>query len=146
MFLFIILYSKLKGSAPAFWNAAIFLSSSFWKARCALIGQLSSVLWLAEYPGIYSLAIGRAGDCLGPRALRRGLHNRSIPYTPVHQSSRAEIASLFIGYSWIVTHLQLIQLMLQFQSGSRLLDICVTKVLRTMRCKRLNRHAKKYSS
>ncbi len=24
-------------------------SSSFWKARCALIGQLSSVLWLAEY-------------------------------------------------------------------------------------------------
>ncbi len=24
-------------------------SSSFWKARCALIGQLSSALWLAEY-------------------------------------------------------------------------------------------------
>ncbi len=24
-------------------------SSSFWKARCALIGQLSSVLWLAKY-------------------------------------------------------------------------------------------------
>ncbi len=24
-------------------------SSSFWEARCALIGQLSSVLWLAEY-------------------------------------------------------------------------------------------------
>ncbi len=24
-------------------------SSSFWKARCALIGQLSSTLWLAEY-------------------------------------------------------------------------------------------------
>ncbi len=25
-----------------------------------------------------ALAIGRAGDCLGPRALRRGLHNRSL--------------------------------------------------------------------
>ncbi len=24
-------------------------SSSFWEARCALIGQLSSALWLAEY-------------------------------------------------------------------------------------------------
>ncbi len=24
-------------------------SSSFWEARCALIGQLSSELWLAEY-------------------------------------------------------------------------------------------------
>ncbi len=24
-------------------------SSAFWKARCALIGQLSSALWLAEY-------------------------------------------------------------------------------------------------
>ncbi len=24
-------------------------SSSFWQARCALIGQLSSALWLAEY-------------------------------------------------------------------------------------------------
>ncbi len=24
-------------------------SSSFWKAQCALIGQLSSTLWLAEY-------------------------------------------------------------------------------------------------
>ncbi len=24
-------------------------SSSFWEARCALIGQLSGVLWLAEY-------------------------------------------------------------------------------------------------
>ncbi len=23
--------------------------SSFWEARCALIGQLSSALWLAEY-------------------------------------------------------------------------------------------------
>ncbi len=47
-----------------------------------------------------ALAIGRAGDCLGPRTLRRGLYNRIIPYLPVHQSSRAEIlASLFIGYS-----------------------------------------------
>ncbi len=24
-------------------------SLSFWEARCALIGQLSSALWLAEY-------------------------------------------------------------------------------------------------
>ncbi len=24
-------------------------SSSFWEALCALIGQLSSVLWMAEY-------------------------------------------------------------------------------------------------
>ncbi len=73
------------------------------------------------------LAIGRAGDRLGPRALRRGLHNRNIPYTPVHQSRRAEIlASLFIGYSWIVTHLQLSQLMLLFQSGSLLLNVCIT--------------------
>ncbi len=24
-------------------------SSSFWEARCALIGQISSALWLAEY-------------------------------------------------------------------------------------------------
>ncbi len=28
---------------------SFFQSSSFWEARCALIGQLSSVLWLAEY-------------------------------------------------------------------------------------------------
>ncbi len=27
----------------------ILQSASFWEARCALIGQLSSVLWLAEY-------------------------------------------------------------------------------------------------
>ncbi len=26
-----------------------FLQNSFWKAQCALIGQLSSVLWLAKY-------------------------------------------------------------------------------------------------
>ncbi len=50
----------------------------------------------------------------------------SAIYTPVHQSRRAEIlASLFIGYCWIVTHLQLNQLMLQFQRGSRLLNVCV---------------------
>ncbi len=27
----------------------ILQSSSFWEARCALIGQLPSALWLAEY-------------------------------------------------------------------------------------------------
>ncbi len=31
------------------WNASIITISSFWEARCALIGQLSSALWLAEY-------------------------------------------------------------------------------------------------
>ncbi len=35
--------------APPFWNALIVTSSSFWEARRALIGQLSSALWLAEY-------------------------------------------------------------------------------------------------
>ncbi len=35
--------------APPFWNASILQSSSFWEARCALIGQLSSALWLDEY-------------------------------------------------------------------------------------------------
>ncbi len=35
--------------APPFWNTSILQSSSFWEARRALIGQLSSALWLAEY-------------------------------------------------------------------------------------------------
>ncbi len=34
---------------PTFWNGKFLQSSSFWEARCALIGQLSSALWLAEY-------------------------------------------------------------------------------------------------
>ncbi len=35
---------------PSFLKRFDFLqSSSFWKARCALIDQLSSTLWLAEY-------------------------------------------------------------------------------------------------
>ncbi len=36
--------------APPFWNTLILQSSSFWEARRALIGQLSSALWLAETP------------------------------------------------------------------------------------------------
>ncbi len=35
--------------APPFWNSRFLQSSSFWEARRALIGQLSSALWLAEY-------------------------------------------------------------------------------------------------
>ncbi len=35
--------------ASPFWNVSIFQSSSFYEARLALIGQLSSGLWLAEY-------------------------------------------------------------------------------------------------
>ncbi len=35
---------------PRLFETHTFLqSSSFWEARCALIGQLSSALWLAEY-------------------------------------------------------------------------------------------------
>ncbi len=79
-----------------------------------------------------ALAIGRTGDCLGPRALRRGLYNCNIPYTPARQFTSQDwqqlLASLFIGYSWIITHLVLNQLMLQFQCGSRLLNVCVTNV------------------
>ncbi len=46
-------------------------SSSFWEARCALIGQLSSALWLAEYlkretemlrPSPYCDAVSRRDD------------------------------------------------------------------------------------
>jgi len=46
-------------------------SSSFWEARRALIGQLSSVLWLAEYlkrvmemlcPLLYCDAVSRCPD------------------------------------------------------------------------------------
>ncbi len=46
-------------------------SSSFWEARCALIGQLSSALWLAEYlkcetemlrPSLYCDAVSRRDD------------------------------------------------------------------------------------
>ncbi len=37
-------------SMPCLSETCRFLqSSSFWEARCALIGQLSSALWLAEY-------------------------------------------------------------------------------------------------
>ncbi len=46
---FHILYLLLLLYAPSFWNVPILQSSSFWEARCALIGQLSGVLWLAEY-------------------------------------------------------------------------------------------------
>ncbi len=35
--------------ALSFWNTWLLQSSSFWEARRALIGQLSGVLWLAEY-------------------------------------------------------------------------------------------------
>ncbi len=38
--LIIVLY------APPYWNAMILQSTSFLEARCALIGQLSSALWL----------------------------------------------------------------------------------------------------
>ncbi len=46
-------------------------SSSFWEARCALIGQLSSALWLAEYlkretetlrPSLYCDAVSRRDE------------------------------------------------------------------------------------
>ncbi len=46
-------------------------SSSFWEARCALIGQLSGALWLAEYfkrvtevlrPLLYSDDVSRRDD------------------------------------------------------------------------------------
>ncbi len=57
---------------PAFLKRADFLqSSSFWEARRALIGQLSSALWLAEYlkretemlsPLPYCDAVSRRGD------------------------------------------------------------------------------------
>ncbi len=37
-------------SLPCLYETCRFLqSSSFWRARCALIGQLSSALWLAKY-------------------------------------------------------------------------------------------------
>ncbi len=46
-----ILYIIVAPLCSAFLNERrLFLqSSSFWEARCALIGQLSSALWLAEY-------------------------------------------------------------------------------------------------
>ncbi len=48
--IFHILYIIVAPLCPAFLKRARFLqSSSFWEARRALIGQLSSVLWLAEY-------------------------------------------------------------------------------------------------
>ncbi len=72
-----------------------------------------------------ALAIGRAGDCL------RLWEGASIIVTsPIRQSTSQDrqqiLASLFIGYSWIATRLQLNQLILQFQSGSHLLSVCVT--------------------
>ncbi len=35
--------------APPFWNALIVTKLMFWEARCALIGQISSELWLVEH-------------------------------------------------------------------------------------------------
>ncbi len=48
--IFHILYIIVAPLCPAFLRTRRFLqSSSFWEARRALIGQLSSALWLAEY-------------------------------------------------------------------------------------------------
>ncbi len=45
-----MLYIIVAPLCSAFLKRVDFLqSSSFWEVRCALIGQLSSVLWLAEY-------------------------------------------------------------------------------------------------
>ncbi len=48
--IFHIQYIIVAPLSPAFLKHIDFLqSSSFWNTRCALIGQLSSALWLAEY-------------------------------------------------------------------------------------------------
>ncbi len=88
-------------------------------------------LILSSAPGPV-LAIGRAGECLGPRALRRASITVASLYPSPPVQSAEILASLFIGHGWIVTHLQLNQLMLQFQCGSRLLDVCVTNA--SFRC------------
>ncbi len=48
--IFHILYNSVSPLCPAFLKRANFLQiSSVWEVRRALIGQLSSALWLAEY-------------------------------------------------------------------------------------------------
>ncbi len=59
------------------------------------------------------LAIGRAGDCLGPLALRRRLHNCNIPYTTVKTSSKFK-PHCSLDIVEFVTHLKLNQFKLQF--------------------------------
>ncbi len=48
--------------------------------------------------------------------------------SPIRQSmDRKILASLFIGYCWIVTHLQLNQLCCRFKAGPNLLNVSVLK-------------------
>ncbi len=47
--IFHILYIIVAHLCSTFLKRRFLQSSSFWEARCALIGQLSSLLWLAEY-------------------------------------------------------------------------------------------------
>ncbi len=61
-------------------------SSSFWEARCALIGQLSSVLWLAEY-------LKRVTEMLHPLPYCDGVSQRNETKTIKPITNEAFVAS-----------------------------------------------------
>ncbi len=60
-------------------------SSSFWEARCALIGQLSSALWLAEY-------LKRVTEMVRPLPCCDAVHDETKSIKPI-------INEAFIAFS-----------------------------------------------
>ncbi len=99
----------------------------FWGQICTFANQKNSV-------GLVYRAISRAGaSCRQSRHLLPiepqdwGGASKTIT-SPIRQSmDRKILASLFIGYCWIVTHLQLNQLCCRFKAGPDLLNVSVLK-------------------
>ncbi len=89
----------------------------------------------------------KRANCLGPRGLRRGLHNRNIPYTTVHQSKRTANSSLIVHWISLNCHSSAIKQM-NVAVSKQVPSECLRKkcILRVLRTKRQNWHAKKYSS